>query len=96
MATPGDVVATLASVAQNAFLDIQPPVGQEWVIHNFYFGAAVEIYVTDGTNTIKVDSDSSSGAKTRAYTHASNTFWYRLKNVSGSTAIYGYDGIQTK
>jgi hypothetical protein len=91
----GDVQTAISSVANNAFLDIKPTTG-EWVVHNILYGASMELYKTDGTNSIKVDSDASAGGRIGVYLHCTNLVWYQLKNVSGSSAILSYDGVQTK
>lgn len=92
----GDVQTAISSVANNAVLDIKPSSGVEWVIHNLLYGGAMELYKTDGTNSIKVDSDTSNGGRIGVYLHCTNTVWYQIKNVSGASAILSYDGVQTK
>lgn len=92
----GDVQTTISSVANNAFLDIKPASGVEWSIHNVLYGASMELYKTDGTNSIKVDSDTTAGGRIGVYLHCTNSVWYQIKNVSGGAAILSYDGVQTK
>lgn len=92
----GDVVAAHSSVAASGYLDIQPGSGVEWVIHNLYYGAAMELYRTDGTNDVKIDSDSTAGCRMGAVFHVTNSYYLRLKNVSASSAYFGYDGVVTK
>jgi len=92
----GDVVTGHSSVAASASLTIQPGTGIEWVIHNLYYGAAMELYRTDGANTIKIDSDTSLGCRMGTVFHLTNSIYLTLKNVSAGTAYFGYDGIVTK
>lgn len=92
----GDVQTAISSIANNAFLDIKPASGVEWVIHNVLYNGAMELYKTDGTNSIKVDSDTTAGGRIGVYLHCTNAVWYQIKNVSGATAILSYDGVQTK
>jgi hypothetical protein len=93
----GDVVTIIpTSVANNGFLDIRPPSGQEWTIQNLEYSGAVELYKTDGTTSIKVDSDTSGGGMVGRYYNATNTVYWQLKNVSGSAANLSYDGKQIK
>lgn len=92
----GDVQTAISSVANNAFLDIKPASGSEWVIHNILYGASMELYKTDGTNSIKVDSDTSAGGRIGVYLHCTNLVWYQIKNVSGGVVLLSYDGVQTK
>lgn len=90
-----DVVTAHSSVADKASLTIQPGTGAEWLIKNVYFGGAVELYRTDGTNAIKIDSDSSGGRMTGSWL-LTNGVYLSLKNVSGAAAYLGYDGLVTK
>jgi hypothetical protein len=94
----GDVVADTASVANGAYMTIQPGSGVEWVIHNLYWsGASVEVSKYDGTNEVKFASDTTFGALLNVYIHVTNTDYLRIKNVSGSAAVIcGYDGVITK
>lgn len=95
MAQGAAVVNITASVANGSSLDIQPSTGVEWVIHNLYWGGAVELYWTDGTNTIKFDTDSSTGGRLGTVFHCTHSTWVRIKNVSGGALSLGYDGVQT-
>lgn len=92
----GDVQTAIQSIANNAVLDIKPASGQEWTIHNYLYGASMELYKTDGTNSIKVDSDTTNGGRIGVYLHCTNAIWYQIKNVSGGNAVVSYDGVQTK
>lgn len=93
----GDVIGVVpTSVANNAYLTLQPGAGVEWVIHNIYYGGAVTISKYDGTNDITVDTDVAAGARLNMFLHANNTHYFRIKNVSGGAIFIAYDGIQTK
>lgn len=92
----GDVVADLQSLANNAYLDIQPAEGVEWVINNIYFGGSVELYYSDGTHEICVDSYIGPGRWSWEVLHPTHTFYPRIKNVSGNSVYMGYDGVVTK
>jgi hypothetical protein len=92
----GDAVNGLSSVANNAYLDIQPGTGFEYIIHNLYFEGAVEMYFSDGTNNIKFDSDTAAGGRLAYVFHSTNSKYLRIKNVSGTTKFIGFDGIQSK
>lgn len=93
----GDVKNSLQSVAAGAVLDIKPPSGEEWVIHNIYYHAGpVEINIFNGTLTIKADTDQTAGGRFGAVYHVTSTQWLQIKNTSGAAIIFGYDGIQTK
>lgn len=91
--TAGDKKIIHTSVANGAYLTIQPGAGEVWQIHNFYFGGDWELYRTDGTNTILVDSNSGPGSIQKRAMLANNTYYFRVKNVSGGSKYYGYDGL---
>lgn len=92
----GEVQTAIQSIANNGVLDMKPMSGVEWTIHNYTYGASMEIYKTDGTNSIKVDSDTTAGGRIGVYLHCTNLVWYQLKNVSGAATVLSYDGVQTK
>lgn len=96
MAQGDKVTVVPTNVANNGFLDIRPTSGQEWTIHNLEYSGAVELYKTDGTNSIKVDSDTTGGGRIGVYLHSTNGVYWQLKNVSGASAFLSYDGVQTK
>jgi len=91
----GDVQSTIASVANNSFLNVQPGAGVEWVIHNFHHAGGAELQFFDGTNFILLDTDTEGGVWSGAF-HVTNLVYYRVKNTSGGTVNLGYDGVQTK
>lgn len=92
----GDKAQGLSSVAAAGYLAIQPASGTEWTIHNLYWGGDVEIYFYDGTNSIKIDSDTANGARLGCVFNCTNSKYIRLKNTSAGAAYYGYDGVITK
>jgi len=91
----GSVVTNLESVADDAYLTIQPAASNEWCINNLYYAGAVEIYRYDGTNSILIDSPTAAGALLGCNLRCTNGDYVRVKNVSGDAAILGYDGIVT-
>jgi hypothetical protein len=96
--TVGETVTdgTVVWTCRARYLDIRPPAGEEWVIHNITYNAAVELFFTDGINHIgPIDSDVGPGWINSNF-HVTNTAWYRVRNVSGAVQLIGYDGIQTK
>lgn len=93
----GDVFSCVpTSVAAGASLTIQPGAGVEASIHNLYYAGAVEMYYTDGTNSIKFDSDATAGARLGAIFHVTNTKYLQVKNVTAGAILIAYDGIQSK
>ena len=92
----GDKVQAMTSLAQNAYLDIQPALVIQWTIHNLYWGQDVECYLYDGTNSIKFDSDTGAGARLGGVFNVTNSIRIRLKNTNASAAYFGYDGVVTR
>ena len=92
----GDVKSNLVSVASNDVLTIQPPVGEEWIIHNIYHESNIELRLTDGTNTLTFDSTTGRGVYARFSFHVTNTLYLQIVNVDTVSRLIGYDGVQSK
>lgn len=91
----GDTAALCQSIANNAFLDIQPGSGVEWIIHNLWFEDNVELQRYDGTNAVAVAQFTQ--GKLELTTHVTNSNRIRVKNIQGASAkLICYDGIQSK
>jgi hypothetical protein len=88
-------VVTPTSVADTAFLVFQPAGSSEIVLHNIYVpqGSAVELYWSNGTNDILIDSGTES--YNDFHFHCTNTVYIRVKNVSGGSIRLGGDGMYT-
>lgn len=90
----GDSVLAHSSIANGSSLTIQTgSAGVEWLIQNLYMGGAWELYRTDGTHTILVDSGGDAGSLVNINLKVSYTTYYTLKNVSGGSVYMGYDAI---
>jgi len=92
----GDVKSGISSISAGEYLDIRPPSGEEWVIHNIYHQDDVEVYFTDGTNSIKIITRKDNGVIPFTCFHVTNSYWIKVKNSTSSSALIGYDGVQTK
>jgi len=92
----GDVKSSIQSVAAGAYLDIQPPTGEEWVIHNIYHEGDIELELYDGTNSLVFDSDTERGVYAKYAFHVTNSIRIRVKNTESTAKLIGYDGVQTK
>jgi hypothetical protein len=92
----GDVKSGISSIAPNAYLDIRPPAGEEWVIHNIYHTSDVQLELYDGTNSLIFDTDTGAGVYAKYAFHVTNSIRIRVKNISASAQLIGYDGVQTK
>jgi hypothetical protein len=90
------VINGMVSLANNASYDAKPVLGQEWVIHNVEFPAAVSLVIVNGSNTITFASQTGSGVFANLYLHVNNNQWLRItNNASGGTNLYSFDGVQT-
>lgn len=96
MAAGDAYIVSPVSVADTAFLDLQPTSSVEVVIHNVNVpeGTTVELYHYDGTDSIKVIT--TAGSLFNMQLHATDTVYYRVKNVSGAAAILSAEGMVTK
>jgi len=94
--TVGDVKSGISSVADAGYLDVQPPSGEEWVVHNIYHEESVQLELYDGTNSLVFDSVTGKGIYAKFNFHVRNAVRIRVKNISGATKLIGYDGVQTK
>lgn len=92
----GDVKSGLQSIAAGAFLAIQPPSGEEWVIHNVYHESDVELHFYDGTNSLVFDTDPGAGVYAKYAFHVTNSRYIRVKNTTTTAKLIGFDGIQTR
>lgn len=87
------IVADTVSVADAAYMTIQPAATKGLEIDSIVWAGAVELYKYDGTNSCLFDSDSAAGSDSRVY-KLTNADYLRVKNVSGGTIIMSYSGIQ--
>jgi len=92
MAQGDAVIGGLTSVAAGALLTVQPSSGT-WLFKNVQYGGAIEIYLTDGTNSILVDSDGAAGEILGKNYLLSNTQYLQIKNVSASAIYVRYDAV---
>ena len=92
----GDVFSGLASIAAAAYLDIQPAVGVEAVIHNIYHDSDIQLEFYDGTNSLIFDTDTGAGIYAKYAFHVTNAIRIRVKNTNAAAKLIGYDGIVTK
>ena len=93
----GDVVSAHTNILNGLFLTIQPSGSAQWGIQNLYVPAGVEceFYRTDGTNDILLFSLTDTIQFSQPF-NPTNTIYFKLKNVSGSSAYLGYDAKISK
>lgn len=89
----GDIVTAHSSVTTGTYLSIQPSGTIEWGIQNIYADESVgwQLFRTDGTNEILLGNFSGMLQFAQPL-NPTNSIYFRIKNVSGSTAYFGYDG----
>lgn len=92
----GDVVSSLSSIDTDAYLDIQPGAGMEWVIHNIYHESDIQLEFYDGSNGVAFESVTGAGIYAKFAFHMTNSIRIRVKNTSGEAKLIGYDGVVTK
>jgi hypothetical protein len=98
MAAGDAYIKAPASVANGAYMDLQPGSSVEVVIHDIYVGTGVayEVYYSDGSNNILYLSMPAGGGAVNLQAHCSNTNYVRVKNTSGSSAYMAASGMTTK
>jgi hypothetical protein len=77
-------------------LNLQPGVGAECVIHNIVFEDSMELYITDGSNSIKSNSRTGNDSFMGMFLHCTNAKYWSIKNVSTGAQLIYADGVQTK
>ena len=98
----GDTQKVLTQITAGSFLDILPngsTTGNEWAVTAVYGEAEFEIYVSDGTNSIKVRDAGMANIASLLdqLTWRSTTgVYYRLKNTGAASKRFGYDAVVTK
>jgi hypothetical protein len=97
-ATVGDmkVSASAHSAANLATITVQPGVGEEWLVTTCASSGAFEIdYAVDGSNFVVIDTYGA-GSVHGLQWRLRNSEALRIKNVSGGTADFVCQGVQTK
>ncbi len=92
----GDIRSDLQNIVASGMLTIQPPAGEEWIIHNLYYTGQVQIRLVKGGNYLMFDSDTSSGARLGMVFHLTNGQYMQILNTGASAINIAYDGITTK
>lgn len=86
-------VTSIESVDASAYMDIKPGAGVEWCVHNIIAGAACELYISNGTNEVKFDTQIANSGWINQAWFLKNTVYLRVKNTSAGAAYFGYTGI---
>jgi hypothetical protein len=96
----GDIKSDVVSVGTGGTLDIQPPSGEEWKIHNLFVDAAaasgsIDLIVYDGVDTLTAAA-LDPGLLSNLAIGVTNSIYLRLKNNDSAARALGYEGVQTK
>ncbi len=90
-----EIVSDIVSVAANGSLNIKPGTGEKWIIMVITHEYDVEIYHTDGTNAIKIDSATGNGAWTNLRFPINENKYLQVKNLDSANArLIGYSGVK--
>ena len=92
----GDVKSDLQTIANTGILTIQPPAGEEWIIHNIYYTQAVSFRLAKSGTFLAFDSDNGAGARFSMGIHLTNTQYLQVLNTYAGNNVIAYDGVQTK
>jgi len=92
----GDTKADMQQVLAGEFLEIRPPAGEEWSIHNIYFEDSIEVYRSNGTYDLKFHPETSAGFLAKHTFHVTNGQFIKVKNPTAIARYIAYDGMQTK
>ena len=94
MANVNEADLKYQSVGDNSFFEIKALTSQQLEIFNLTFGGACELYKTNGTTDILVETFTQSGGLFNYKLFVSDTIYYRIKNKSGATKYFGYEGVR--
>ena len=92
----GDTVASISSVNAAGALSIHPGAGVEWIVHNIYHEAEVELKIVEGSNELLFDDATAKGSWSAYFFHLTNTHYIKVKNTNAGAKLIGYDGIVSK
>lgn len=94
MVDVGGTVADTVSVAADAYMDIVPDTGEEWIIHSIKYSASVEISDYDGTNNTEPWHTESGAGAIFQVIECTETDRTRVKNTDTSAQIMSYRGVR--
>lgn len=91
----GDFRGTIVQLLPGSTFAIQPPAGEEIIIHNIYTSNTVDFQVVNSQRTITLEPNLVT-CLTGYFFHASNVHYFQFINKTSETIYVGYDGIATK
>lgn len=92
----GDAVGAMESLANNAYLTVRPPVGEEWIIETLLLGGIGDVEYYDGTTSIDITTAEAAGALENRGDTLTRDLYLRIQNTSGGVANYGYVGYKLR
>lgn len=87
-------IGAISSIEVSSNMTIQPLAGETWLLKSIGYSGAVEVYITDGTNSILVASDATTGQMLGLNLLLSNSQYVIVKNVKTSAILARYDAVQ--
>lgn len=92
----GDKISSFETIGAGGYLTYQPVGTDQGVIHNIHSEGGIEIYITNGSNSILLERMPSGGSYQNRRLHCTNTYYIVIKNIEASAKYIAYDGVQTK
>jgi hypothetical protein len=92
----GDTIAGLESVAAAAALTIRPAAGIDYIVHNIYHEAEVELKVVEGSDKLLFDSAATKGSWSGDFFHLTRSHYLEVKNTNAGAKLVSYDGIVSR
>jgi len=84
-----------AAVAASAYMTIQPPSGEEWVVFSIYREANATIEFYNGTTAVAFKVETGAG-ETKGPFHLTATNYLRVQNNDAAAKDLGYSGVQIR
>ena len=85
-------INSMESVAQNAYLTIQPVGSEVFIVQNLYFEGDMELYLTDGTNSFLIESETSENRLEGTW-YLTSDHYLKIKNKEATAKLLSYDGV---
>ena len=91
----GPAVRNMRTIANNDYLTIRPPEGEEWFIETIVYGGDMILSFTDGTITVSRAQTSNAPNSLDKCGYTVTHDWYiTIQNKSGGNAEFGYSGYR--
>ena len=94
----GDAVVGFETVSAGQTVNIRPPSGEEWTIHNIVVSGKATLLraYDDGTNVHTIEVDTVEGGGWAGYVlHATNVHFWIVRNDDSADIQVAWDGVVT-